>query len=1035
MGVFQKAVLRIPLLPASLLPDIEQAILTHRPLCEPVLSSFMEAVYISSPEFFDVLSKELSSNDGILRDERIKVSALKYLNRMCQRATPYGTMAYMSLVKLGDTTTPIDPQSATLERGIRLDSLIAIYLLEHISKLPFFYSAIPFYPNNSISIASDKIRYIETTVVNNYKKYKIASINPDLLIKSLLKFARGGKNRKELFDFILAKYPNFDSEDVSAYVEDLIENNILLSGMSLNVTDTDVLEKIYDCILTHENESSEEYLTLKTRIQQLSTLMNHARTCTSKESVDTYISIKALVKEIIEDIEEKKPVFQVDSFKNIPATINKRIAAKLQSVITSLAKVKPLYESPELEAFIKEFSLRYEGKPVKLLQALDPDIGIGYPSNKSIQNEANDALASMLGSANTLTSKKLSYIVDGWYRFLIDKYVDCQKENSNEIHISLSDMKRFETKQSINLPPTFSLLCKLKTDSCSALDAGSYLLYPFDVHAPSAANVYARFTHLNSEVTDFVQEIIDKEDTCFPNCINVEIEHIGQPRTANVSLRVVNRPYKINVTCTPNSKEVDSYLNLDDLYLIYAQGELILYSKTLKKRIIPFMTSAYNYQIDELPIINFMGALQNRGYQNSLLWDWGVLREFNFLPRVIVDKNILLSPAFWRIKKNSLDTTSFEGFKKSICAFFKENTIPDRVLYGRSDNLLLIDVTIDAYLQIIYKDICQEESVIFIEDFMNGEYQIINDGKQNYYNEILLSYHTDTIRTNEQNFSYPAPVPQRNSYLPFDEWIYLKIYFTSMITEHMIMSHVHKIIKHLKSLPTFEKWFFIRYEDPEPHIRLRIKFKDISGVQACVEKINTLFTPAFEQGKITKIIYDSYMPEGNRYGSKNLPGIEKIFQIDSEAVLQYRLLAEKNILYKEIHWLFGLSTIQSYLTCYFGGQSSDDKIKFCLRVKDSFKNEYQISSNSFKEMNSFFKKNKVIFEEFLLKKEKYAEIHTILHSREKKIKKLLTEVELNEEVRFGLIHMSFNRLFPIAPRKNEAVCYDLFCRHILSKTL
>ena len=54
-------------------------------------------------------------------------------------------------------------------------------------------------------------------------------------------------------------------------------------------------------------------------------------------------------------------------------------------------------------------------------------------------------------------------------------------------------------------------------------------------------------------------------------------------------------------------------------------------------------------------------------------------------------------------------------------------------------------------------------------------------------------------------------------------WIYLKIYICEEVADEFIYSEMCGFINNLKDKKILKQWFFIRYSDPDFHIRLRIK--------------------------------------------------------------------------------------------------------------------------------------------------------------------------------------------------------------------
>ena len=55
-----------------------------------------------------------------------------------------------------------------------------------------------------------------------------------------------------------------------------------------------------------------------------------------------------------------------------------------------------------------------------------------------------------------------------------------------------------------------------------------------------------------------------------------------------------------------------------------------------------------------------------------------------------------------------------------------------------------------------------------------------------------------------------------------DKWLYYKLYCGVRISDSLLTDLVLPLVIKLTTESLIEKWFFIRYSDPENHIRLRL---------------------------------------------------------------------------------------------------------------------------------------------------------------------------------------------------------------------
>lgn len=84
-----------------------------------------------------------------------------------------------------------------------------------------------------------------------------------------------------------------------------------------------------------------------------------------------------------------------------------------------------------------------------------------------------------------------------------------------------------------------------------------------------------------------------------------------------------------------------------------------------------------------------------------------------------------------------------------------------------------------------------------------------------------------------------------------------------------------------------DQWFFIRYSDPDWHLRLRFHGDPKRLQSTVVPLLQETVMPLMADGQVRCLQYDTYYREIDRYGGDaSMLHAEKSFHIDSAAVLQ-----------------------------------------------------------------------------------------------------------------------------------------------------
>ncbi|WP_136468901.1 thiopeptide-type bacteriocin biosynthesis protein [Flagellimonas onchidii] len=272
------------------------------------------------------------------------------------------------------------------------------------------------------------------------------------------------------------------------------------------------------------------------------------------------------------------------------------------------------------------------------------------------------------------------------------------------------------------------------------------------------------------------------------------------------------------------------------------------------------------------------------------------------------------------------------------------------------------------------------------------------------------------------------------------EWIYYKIYTGPKSADNILINTIYPLIESLYKRKVILKWFFIRYSDPDYHIRIRFLLNSLDDFNSVIKEVHDSVKELYLNGIVDNIILDTYKPEYKRYGGITMKYVESVFGAESNMILAYLSYEKKETLKNyESRWLFGIKAIDHHLDLF--GYSNQDKTNLLYFLKESYKNEFKGSifnigkqlgtkSRIHKEkvqqvINSSFAAN------FLEIKKKQAQkpISDIVHLKNRND----LEMSLNE-LNLSLLHMLINRLFKSRNRLYELVLYDLLYSYYFAMT-
>jgi len=271
------------------------------------------------------------------------------------------------------------------------------------------------------------------------------------------------------------------------------------------------------------------------------------------------------------------------------------------------------------------------------------------------------------------------------------------------------------------------------------------------------------------------------------------------------------------------------------------------------------------------------------------------------------------------------------------------------------------------------------------------------------------------------------------------EWIYYKIYAGPKTCEQILSKIIRPVSKKLIEEKLCDKWFFIRYNDPEYHLRVRYHSNKLDAFHSIIKNLHTPLNSFIQNDLVHKIQLDTYNRELERYGSKNIELFEELFFFDSEMVLNY-LLHSSEIEKEEDRWVFGAMAVNSILELF--GYNFDAKLLLTEELMTSFGKEFNVDKNFKKELKEKYSNNKELLQEYLLHSEevnnKKKALNILLKDYSKNAKNIVDAItkdsnntELENQIK-SYLHMFLNRLFRSKNRLQEFVLYFMLYRHYLA---
>ncbi|SDJ90003.1 thiopeptide-type bacteriocin biosynthesis protein [Chryseobacterium jejuense] len=262
-------------------------------------------------------------------------------------------------------------------------------------------------------------------------------------------------------------------------------------------------------------------------------------------------------------------------------------------------------------------------------------------------------------------------------------------------------------------------------------------------------------------------------------------------------------------------------------------------------------------------------------------------------------------------------------------------------------------------------------------------------------------------------------------FIPGSEWLYVKIYTGVKTADIILEEAVIPLLQQLQEEDLIKKWFFIRYNDPRVHLRLRFELSELKHFTKVLSLVNGYLQEYRDSGEISEFMIDIYQREIERYGEATMEEAEFLFWKSSESIL-YEFLHFDD----EEKIIVSLYYIDKLLECL--GLSIQEKLSWIKELNLAFKEEF----NAEKKLNNQLdKKYRIFIIKYLefIESDDYIPFRTVILDNIQESKGVLQYIKQHsnslQSLFSSVFHMHINRMFVSNQRLFEMVIYDYLFRY------
>jgi len=396
-------------------------------------------------------------------------------------------------------------------------------------------------------------------------------------------------------------------------------------------------------------------------------------------------------------------------------------------------------------------------------------------------------------------------------------------------------------------------------DSPQAVGRGDFRLAVSPaVGAQGAGRMLGRFADLLGEpALDALRSVATAEDR--PGVLRPELAYLPlRDRSVNVSIRPQLRDWALPVNAVPDGDAVP----LDELVVGLRRDRLVLRWPARDVEITPSWSHMLN-PFNGSGLTRFLEQLARGNRPQLSGFDWGPAADFPFLPRVQYGR-IVLAPATWQLSGPE-ELTDWN--------------LPRHVYLTQGDNRLLLDLHDPDQLAQV-----RTAKPIRLEEALPGPDDAWLPGPNgNHFAEIVVPLAlADPPKPSTVEHKHHVVTTRDRMRPPGSDWLFLKLYHVPSYEDDLLTGPVRE----LRSKGLADNWFFMRYVDPDPHLRLRWHGDPTRLATEVAPEVMRWASGLVADGYCHRFAIDTYDREIERYGGVAAIAVaEEVFGADSDAVL------------------------------------------------------------------------------------------------------------------------------------------------------
>ncbi len=788
---------------------------------------------------------------------RAALSVARYLLRVEHRATPFGLFAGVTGVAFG-TRARAEWGAEHVAVG-RAGAEWLTTVVERLENCPELLVRLPVVVNSTVTTRGDRLIVpFQPDVEDDRARAVEASLALTEPVRAVLAATQAPILVGALADKLLAEFPAAGTEKVNRLLVELVRRKVLITSLHAPSTETDALG-----YLLHQLEAvdAEAVAPVAETVCELRTIQAGLEGCATRGGRE---KVAARMRALVPGL--RRHPLALDLRLDTQLVLPREVAREIERAALVLARVSTRpYGTADWGAYHQRFYERYGIGTMVPLQEVVADSGTGYPEGYP-------------GTVPGPRRPRISRRDDALVRLAQAAALDGREEIvlGDEL-IAAMDVG----PEPPRVPPHLEVGVRVHAASTEDLQRGRFRLEVISVSRGAGVATGRFLSVLAPRERNAIAGELSDLPTADSNTVPAQLSF---PPLLPESAHITRAPRILPTVISLQEHRApgDDVLTVEDLAVGCDGRRMYLAVPERGHRVEAVGMHALNLHTHTPPLVRFLTELSRAQCAQVTVFDWGAAAAMPFLPRLRYRRTVLC-PARWRLEASELPGRECARPKwdAALSDWQARRRLPRRVYLIEGDRRLLLDLDQAGHRTLLRQHLDRARSAVLVEAAAPEAYGWC-DGRAH---EIVVPLKATRPPAWPP---LPDPTPARalspaQMQTPAASSVLLATLYGDLRRQDTLLArHLPDLLERLGNPP----WWFIRFRDPDQHLRLRITLRHPDAFAETVRTVSAWADELRAAGLVADLRYPTSYREMGRWGSGAAwDAAEEVFRADSRAIL------------------------------------------------------------------------------------------------------------------------------------------------------